>query len=409
MASNDAFFREAKGAQTALKHAILKSYLATFAGATGTHSPGNRVGFLDGYAGPGEYISQTTGLTNEGSPRIALTIAKNQLERRRNLECIFVEKNPKHFAMLKAMVDAAETPALAFRGDVKDHLVAALDSFSTLPALVFLDPFGAALEREASIDAILRRPGDQPTELLLNFSVQTVRRAGARIKEREGSQGREATIATMDRWLGGDWWQPYFLDSHLNGDASRADIAANLVVQEYARRVCASTSCGVFSVDMRRSAGHKPLFALMLFFPRALAAFKYNEAVSLAQDAWRTTMWGMDIARAEREDEHEIRMGMSRADEMREAFKADKEQYRLDAISTIKNTIIDTLRKQPTVSVEREFSKVFGAAAGQGRTLHLRAAWAQLAEEGVTGPVPVGKFDRAVIASRATTSFGPIV
>lgn len=392
MAANDAFFRESKKAQSALKHSILRKYLATFAGATGTNSPGHRVGFLDGYAGPGEYANGT-----EGSPRIALTIAANQLAQNRHLECVFVERNPESFEALRRVVSASSTPAVALRGDVAKHLVPALKTFQDLPVIVFLDPFGAALERELTIDAVLNRGGTQPTELLLNFSLQTVRRAGARIHEKEGTTGRQATLDTMDRWLGGDWWRSLFLAPELVGHPDASDIAANQVAKEYAQQVTTSTSCRVFGVAMRRQAGHKAIFNLMLFHPRALAAFKYNEAVSLAQEDWRATMWGMDIAQAELEDDEDPQMGMSRADEMRDAFKADKTQARLDAISTIRDTISQTLSKQASVSVEKEFSKVFGAAAGEGRSLHLRAAWKELGDRGLVEPAARGDLDKAVI------------
>lgn len=407
MAANDSFFGEAKQAQSALKHSILKNYLATFAGATGTRSPGHRVGFIDGYAGPGEYVGDG-GVHREGSPKIALTIARNQLTSDRHLECIFVEKKPKHFESLDAVVREFSTPAIALKGDVKDHLQSALSQLKDLPVLVFLDPFGASLDRTFTIDAILNRGGEQPTELLLNFSVQTVRRAGSRIREPEGATGREATLETMDNWLGGDWWRPFFLDKTLHGDPNATDVAANRVATEYARRITEGTNCGVFGVEMRRSAGHKPLFILMLFHPRALAAFKYNEAVSLGQEQWRDTMWGLDILQAEKEDQEAPRQGMSRAAETRDAFKADKAQFKLDAIAMIKSNLRETLRVQPSVSVEKEFRKVFGKAAGLGRTLHLRAAWAELNAEGVTGPVAIGRLDKATISrtnGALTTTF----
>lgn len=394
--SNGAFFKESKQAQSALKHAILRKYLATFAGATGTNAPGHRVGFIDGYAGPGTYLSEG-GIERDGSPSIALTIAQNQLATNRHLECIFVEKRPKLFARLEQLTHGAQTPALALSGDVAGHLKPALAQFANIPVLVFLDPFGASLDRDSSIDSILKRGGDQPTELLLNFSLQTIRRAGPLVRKPLGTVGREATLATMNRWLGGDWWQDIFLDPSINEDEDRADRAANLVASGYAERVQRSTGCSVFGVAMRRRPTHKALFSLMLFHPRPLAAFKYNDAVSLAQESWRETMWGRDIEEAELMDELTPRLGLSYADEMREVAKADKAQFKLDAISTIEDAIVKTLSSQPAVSVEKEFGKVFGHAAGEGRGLHLRAAWKNLAERGVAIPVPKGDLDKATI------------
>jgi hypothetical protein len=252
-----------------------------------------------------------------------------------------------------------------------------LKNFDGLPVLVFLDPFGASLPLESSVPHILERPGTQPTELLLNFSVETLRRSGARIHEKEGAPGREANLTTMDKWLGGEWWRSYFLDPASVKDTDSAYEPAEKITEEYARRVAARTGCGVFAVDVKREAGHKPIFRLMLFHPRSLAAYKYNDAVSLAQDKWRDAMWAQDIAVADRTDPLEASI-------MRDVAKADKEQFKLDTIATIKEQLRSTLAQQPYVSVQNEFPKVFGEAAGLGREMHLRAAWDQLTAEGVT-------------------------
>lgn len=399
MPASDGFFKDSKQPQTILKHAILRRYLATFSGATGTNSPGHRVGFLDGYAGPGAYANGTA-----GSPAIALKIAADQLRANRHLECIFVEKDPSSFATLETLVKAATTPALALKGDVASHLGPALQQFRELPALVFLDPYGTSLDRDQTIEQVLNRGGDQPTELLLNFSLQTVRRAGPLVKKPVGYPARAATLETMNRWLGGDWWQPYFLDPSLDGNPDSADVAANRVAEEYALRVVKSTGCSVFGVAMRRQAGHKALFNLMLFHPRRLAAFRYNEAVSLAQDEWREVMFGRDVENAEKEDAESYQLGTSRADEIRMLADLDKVQTKADAVADIKAAIASTLEKQSSVSVEKEFGKVFGDAVGVGRQLHLRQALKELAKEGVAAAPPSGELDRLVISRQTAAS-----
>jgi three-Cys-motif partner protein len=365
-----------------LKHEILRGYLAKFATATGTRSPGHRVGYIDGYAGPGSYTNEVTGVVTEGSPAIAIQEMRHQLAlaEPRHLECFFVEKKPEYFESLKSLVDHARAeglPAEALKGKVEDHLHKALGQFDGLPVLVFLDPFGASLPLESSIPLILQRPGTQPTELLLNFSVETLRRSGARIHEPVGAQGREANLTTMDKWLGGDWWRAFFIDPATVETTESAYEPAEKITDEYARRVAARTGCGVFPVDVRREAGHKPIFRLMLFHPRSLAAYKYNDAVSLAQEKWRDAMWAQDIFAADRFDPLEASL-------MREVAKADKEQFKLDTVSTIREQIRATLDHQPYVSVRNEFTKVFGEAAGLGREMHLRAAWDELTAEGVT-------------------------
>lgn len=399
MPANDRFFEESKQAQSELKHAILRRYLAKFAGATGTYSPGNRVGYLDGYAGPG--VHQTaSGVVRPGSPSIALKIAADHAALNRHLECVFIEKKTTYFGSLNAVAAAATTRARAIHGDVSTNIHDAMQDFAGLPALVFLDPFGAAIDRKLTVDAVLQRPGSQPTELLLNFSMQTLRRAGARIWEADNAQGRAKTLERLDSWLGGDWWRQHFL-AEMRADEDAADRASHEVATEYARRLCDETGCQGFGVPMRRRAGHKALFILFLIYPRKIATFAFNEAVSLAQEEWRAAMWSLDIEEAEACDEAAPHVGRSYASEMREAQKADAVQFNHDAISDIKKAITDALANTPTLSVANECPKIFGEAIGAGREKHLRAAWKELASEGITCGPPKGGLDRAFI-TRAT-------
>lgn len=389
MVNTEGFFdRAVRRAQSDLKHAILGDYLAAFAAKTGSTSKNNRVGFVDGYAGPGENVYGSTGLTTEGSPKIALRVASHLagLGRPTHLECMFVEQNPVYFKALEELTSKSTTVARAFHGNVKTHLPSALKRFEGIPALVFLDPFGAGLDRETCIKQVLGRDGLAPTELLMNFSLQTIRRAGPFVRKPEGFVGRSALLQTMNNWLGGDWWQVFFTAEDHDDNPEATDIAATKVANEYAKRINQTTGCGVFPVPMRRSASHKPLFTLMLFFPRNVAAFPYNEAVSLAQDKWRESMWELDVATAIKEFEKKPSLGDSYVEEVRAAAIADKEQFKSDTIATIKESIQAALRTQPSLSMKNDFSKAFGPAVGAGRSLHLRAAWDELTAAGVTQP-----------------------
>lgn len=251
----------------------------------------------------------------------------------------------------------------------------------------------------------MQRPSVFSTELLLNFSVDTLRRAGPRIHEAEGAKGREANLSTMDRWLGGDWWREYFTDPASTLDTAAAYEPAEIITDEYARRVCAETGCRVFPVNIRRSAGHKPLFRLMLFHPKPLAAYKFNDAVSRGHERWRAVMWDMDMALAEKEDQNNSRPGMSRAIETELAMAYDQTQFSDDIVAIIKDTLRKTLQHQSFVSVETEFPKVFGAAAGLGRGTHLTQAWDQLTEEGFTLKRAGSKYDWAKIWRAQTPAF----
>jgi hypothetical protein len=282
---------------------------------------------------------------------------------------------------------------------VKTHISAALTRFKGIPALVFLDPFGAGLDRETCIKDILGRDGTAPTELLMNFSLDAIRRTGPWVQKPVGTTGRAAMLKTVDEWLGGDWWQEIFAKADLHGDPEAAHAAALTVSREYAKRVHQRTGCGVFPVPMRRAASHKPLFVLMLFFPRSIAVFPYNEAVSLAQDKWREAMWELDINAAMKEVDRKPSLGSGHVDAVRSAALADKEQFKADTISTVKDSIRKALSAQNSLSLKTDCQKVFGSAIGTGRSLHLRAAWDELTAEGLTQPrdKSLKTLERAVI------------
>ena len=408
MTKSDDFFTRSKAAQATLKHAILRQYLATFATATGTKSPGRRVGYIDGYAGAGEYVNDLTGARTEGSPAIAINEVRHQLglKEPRTLECTFIEKKEKHFEPLARLVAEAQKEGLrveAKKGDVTELLSPAMERFQDLPLLVFLDPFGASLPHSASIPAVLGRRSDQPTEVLLNFSVETLRRAGARIHEREDATGREANLATMDKWLGGDWWREYFLDPKTTVNTDAAYEPAERITDEYARRVCKETKCNVFPVQIRRAASHKPLFRLMLFHPKPLAAYKFNNAVSSGNEKWRSLMWDMDVEIARREDERDPRAGMSRVAEILMVRDGDPAQVFEDNVRLLTDNIRRELKTRHLLTMEHDFARIYGAAIGSARGTHLTKAWDALTEEGVTQPRNGSSYDWAKIY-RATSS-----
>lgn len=412
MTKSDDFFKRSKAAQATLKHAILRQYLATFATATGTKSPNHRVGYIDGYAGAGEYVNELTGSSTEGSPAIALNEVRHQLTLKepRMLECTFIEKKEEHFEALARLVADAQKeglPVEAQKGDVTKLLAPAMERFRDLPLLVFLDPFGASLPHSASIPAVLGRSSDQPTEVLLNFSVETLRRAGARIHELEDAKGREATVSKMDNWLGGDWWREFFLDPKTTVDTDAAYEPAERITDEYARMVCKETKCNVFPVQIRRAASHKPLFRLMLFHPKPLAAYKFNTAVSSGNEKWRALMWDMDLEIAGREDARDPQPGMSRVAEVEMAREDDPSQVFDDNVRTLMGNIRDALRTRHMLTMEHDFALIYGAAIGSARGTHLTKAWDALTEEGVTQPRKGSSYDWAKIyRTNGSVQFG---
>ncbi|MGA1813822.1 three-Cys-motif partner protein TcmP [Frondihabitans sp. 4ASC-45] len=407
MAKHDAFFDVNKKSAAILKHAILRKYLAVFAARLGSTLVGHRVGFVDGYAGPGNYVNIRTGTVSEGSPQIALKIATGLLATGRKLDCVFVEKDPAIFSRLNALVSTAHTPAVAWKGDIAHHLQQAMARLDGVPTLVFLDPFGATVDVDMTINTILKRPGMVTTELLLNFSLDALRRIGGRLFEDDAAPGRTKALERADGWLGGPWWRQHFFDAASTEDNDFIDNAATAVAREYNKRIQRATGCSTFSVPIRRRAHHKPIFFLTLFFPRNLAGYAYNEAVSLALQEWRKIMGELDVDDAARRQEKEgFVLGEPSPEELTQILQAAAVQFDADVIADIKENLRQQFVEHASLSVESQVKLVLGRSLGAGREKHLRAAWNQLYAEGVTaGKAPSGKLDRVIIQRRTAPVF----
>jgi three-Cys-motif partner protein len=385
-----AFFREVRQSAAILKHGVFRRYLGTFAGMMGAYSHLHQVGFIDGYAGSGVYCDPS-GAEHPGSPKIALDVAAGL--RDRTLVPTFIERGVEQFRSLASVVEKSANPAaIAVRGDVTNQLGPALQRFDGLPLLVFLDPFGSSLETDVIVSQIMGRSGGAATEVLLNFSMEALRRMGSRVFEAEGSSGREATLDRVDRWLGGVWWREIF-ESFADVD-DRAGVAADAVFAAYLRRVNRAAGTGSFQTEVRRQAHHKPIFRLTLLFRSSHALMPFNEAVSMASQDWRKHLHQIELAKAEREDARTLSRlpGMSRAEELADAFEAEEAELKQQAITQIQRGILNGLLRKPALSVRDDFAAVFGEAVGEGRELHLRAAWNSLVEQELVLPHAGGKL-----------------
>lgn len=381
------FFREVRQSAAILKHGVFRRYLGTFAGMVGAYSHLHQVGFIDGYAGSGIYRDDS-GQEHPGSPKIALDLAAGL--RGRVLLPTFIERGKEQFHSLHDVVQASGNPhAIALRGDVTKHMGPALERFADLPLLVFLDPFGSSLETDAIVEQIMGRPGRAATEVLLNFSMEALRRMGPRIFEAEGSSGRAATLARIDRWLGGSWWREIF--ASFEDVTDRAAVAAEAVFRAYIRRVNRLAETGSFETEVRRQPHHKPLFRLTLLFRSAHALMPFNEAVSLAAQDWRSHLHLLEVQRAELEDVWRLD-GLTRVDELHAAFVANEVELREQAVESIERAVLGSLQERPWLSVRSNFADVFGDAVGEGRETHLREAWRSLAAAGFVLPPASGKL-----------------
>ena len=205
MSNTDAFFHERQPAAV-LKHGILGRYLRPFASKTGMMAPGKRVVYLDGYAGPGTYDDGTP-----GSPALAEQTA-TKIAKSRNLECIYVEKNPEMFEQLCEMLDSFDKWT-AYNDSIASCLPDVMKDVGLAPLFAFLDPFGLPMPFSDLVAHLLSRPSSTKTELLLNFSVPGLKRNAGQLTSKKMYPAKAGVISGVNARLGGPWWHDVWRDA----------------------------------------------------------------------------------------------------------------------------------------------------------------------------------------------------
>ena len=362
-------FFEDKQAAAILKHAILDSYIDPFVGKTGKYSPGNRVAFIDGYAGEGRYASG-----DEGSPSMLMRKARDLARLPRRLECYFVEDDPEVYATLLKVVakEGAGLSVETLLGKVSDHLPDLLARVSDIPLLLFLDPFGLMIPFDLAVFALTSRPTGpraQPVELLINFNAMALRRIAGHLTSQNAN---ENTLQRMDEVFGNPEWRKIWLAHVPDKNASAANklAAENAVVEAYAARFATAAGCGYWTADVRNRAHHVPVYHLIFLtrHPDGMSAFA--EALSLGLEKWRKAVHEIENADTLFGDD--------------KAFNDSEASLAAGWVDEIEANLRAELHVgQPFVILNR-YGEVFGAATGQARQLHLRKAWKRLHESRVT-------------------------
>lgn len=113
------------------------------------------------------------------------------------------------FAVLKAVVDeyvAQSVQAEVTNCEVISGLSQVIAAAAGLPLFLFLDPCGLGIPFSVLVQALTgpRAATWPPTEVLLNFSLEAVRRIAGHVSS---ATPNEKTMARLDEALGGDWWR----------------------------------------------------------------------------------------------------------------------------------------------------------------------------------------------------------
>ena len=161
---------------TEAKHAILRKYLDAWLPIITKWN--GRVLYIDGFAGPGEYIG-----SKDGSPIIAIkAVLEHRARISSEIRMFFIEQDKERSELLKQKVDALKIPS-----NIKINCIHARfdetlsEVFKNLeeqkkilaPAFVFIDPFGFTGMPFALIKRIME---NEKCEVLITFMYEEINR-----------------------------------------------------------------------------------------------------------------------------------------------------------------------------------------------------------------------------------------
>lgn len=165
---------------TGAKHAILKTYLNAWFPIMAKYN--QRINYIDGFAGPGEYSGG-----EKGSPILAIEsaldhVSKGSLSSAVTINFAFVESIPEHAAHLKSQLTKISTPPQfkieVIEGEFRDEIGGVLDKLesenkSLAPTFAFVDPFGFSGIPMSLMKRILQFP---KCEVFVNVMVEFINR-----------------------------------------------------------------------------------------------------------------------------------------------------------------------------------------------------------------------------------------
>jgi three-Cys-motif partner protein len=362
-----AFFDDKKEAAR-LKHEILRRYLPRFIMMPGSTSQGGKVVYIDGFAGRGRYRSGET-----GSPMIAAELARDLAASNRDVSCIYVERRPRYCDSLRSELSAIKHRHEVVCGSAAEIIPGLVRNVpSSVPLLVFLDPFGMGPMPFDFLQTVLRRgrlPGTEttaPTELIIRFTLAPMHRVGAFLNKPENERGKFTTsLKTLDAAIGGEWWHEYRKGAWT--PARQHDFAL-----EYTHRLRATAGAGagweVLGAAIAPRPNGPPAYFLVFFTKSPHGVWEFWDSVSKTRE---------------------------------EQFKRQPQRglysFEEPIVQGLKTNLRSLLVEKPECGVMANYREVFGSQVGKGRETHLRSALKELKAEGVVAEVPKGKLKLATI------------
>lgn len=368
-ASSDFFGQPS--AQAVLKHGLLTRYAHYFAGRAGFATQG-RVAFIDGYAGEGRY--------QDGSPGSPLLLASQATRVQmlgRDVKLAFVERGEDRRQELReSLAEAGIQPDQLLGGDLDEVIDGLLDRYARHAVLVFVDPFGLAVDRSTLERVLRRRSSQQPIDVLYHFSLSTVARMG-RAGVAEGPTSRH-NAEQLDAALGAVDWREAFERATAPNAPTEAALA---VARRFGQSVRHATGIQSTGVPVRQRPGQLPRYLLMLFSANQKAHWDFADQASKAYVDW--------LYHCDRED-YDANVRLREEHGLIELFASPEpniedidDQLRRDAAAYLPDHLAELLRRRGSLRPVDAVDDVYGEMMGRARVTHVRVAMKQLRDAGL--------------------------
>jgi three-Cys-motif partner protein len=345
-----------------LKHDLLRRYLPRFAGKTGSKAPG--VVYLDGYAGRGRYQDGRPASVEE-----ILQIAKKQSGLGINYRLFFYERDQESFTVLDGVVKeyvAQGVRAEATDCEVINGLARVIDAADEKPLFLFLDPCGLGIPFSVLTNTLAgpRVSKWPPTEVLLNFSLEAVRRIAGHVTSQTPNQ---KSMARLDEALGGDWWREL-----IQGRVT--DQAVDEIVRGFMRRLGQATGMQILAIPVRRNPTHKPVYFLVFGTRNPLGIWHFADDTARATETWWSTF----------DAQQDAKVGQGSLFPASSMMRQDLSEVELEARPVIAQNIASLVALRGICRVGDFPTEVFGDYLGRVRETVVRAAIKDLHASGLT-------------------------
>lgn len=208
-----------------IKDQVLGSYLRPYLAKVAL--VGQPIILVDAFAGPGQFGVHPT--TEPGSPKIFCEVADGIVPSK--YQAIFVNRNTDHHKQLTQLMDERIKAGKVFtlNTEAENFLRYLQERLSSQTLFLYLDPFGLKGCEFSTLEPLLKRDKRFSTEMVINISVPTIFRLGARVPEGATPSCVKKVKkfnATLSNVLGGDYWKDILWNDDLSHDEKAGKIIA---------------------------------------------------------------------------------------------------------------------------------------------------------------------------------------